>query len=646
MSPTSPFIANTFYYVRITKPIILQVSILALMSISAYAQTPDPAKKTAPATGKAVKQDSTWGELINSESNAPSSSGGYGENLKPRVKRTSNKPYAPINNLFDQSEVIEIEMYTGESKVFPAPGIARVAVGNGAVLSAAALDSREVIVFANSVGVSSLFIWNADGRYQRVKINVGAGDTAKVSREISQFLATIPNTKTSVIGDNVIVEGDDLSEFDLAKIAELSKRYAGKIVNFTNRRTWEQMVFMDVKVLEFPKKLLREIGLKWGATGGAAVGGIWTPGGRGTDGPYQINVPNSPPISSPNAGPVILPSGLNILSAINLGISGQLNLSELDGKSVLLAEPQLTARSGANATFLAGGELPFTISTINGTTVQFKPYGVRLDITPTIDRNGAIRATIDTEVSSIDPGITTPSGPALLTRKTKTEFNVNNGETVVLSGFIQRNNATTYDKVPFLGDIPIIGALFRSKRFQNDETELVIFVTPTIVDARSPALVDRIEKASQKLQQKLGNPPYISEPLQPGQDPGRPNLGPPMYIPPPAISGSSGGIANSAEASTPTTSTQPATTTTSSVTYIAPQPTDSISANSSGGNSFVVTLDGLALRTKPDLNAPILRHLRNGEKVQASPQAQNGFWTAIEKDGKRGWSATQYLQPE
>jgi pilus assembly protein CpaC len=629
----------------LTKIITCLIIASFFVGVPAHAQSSAPANKTAPASDQGAKQDPTWGNLIN----------GYGENLRPKTKRSAaaiKQPYTPITNLFDQNEVVEIEMYAGESRVFPAPGIARVAVGNGAVLSAAALDSREIIVFANATGTSSLFIWNEDGRYQRVKINVGAGDTARISKEVSMFLATIPNTKTSVIGDNVIVEGDDLSEFDLAKIAELKKIYP-KIVNFTNRRTWEQMVFMDVKVVEFPKNLLRELGLKWGATGGAAVGGIWFPGGRGTDGPYQINIPNNPPISNaiPGNGPTILPSGLNILSAINLGLSANFNASELDGKSVLLAEPQLTARSGAKATFLAGGELPYTVSTVNGPTVQFKQYGVKLAIEPTIDRNGAIRAVIDTEVSSIDPTI----AQALLTRKTTTEFNVNSGETLVLSGFIKRNNTTSIDKVPFLGDLPILGALFRSKRFQNDETELVIFVTPTIVDARSPALADRADKASQRLQQNYGSPPYISEPLQPGMDYAKPNLQPPKPAP------QSSSIAESATVAANTTATptpepikqepvQPVTAptaTVNTVTYSQSSLSGQAAPSDTSGNKYsVVKLNGLALRSKPSLSAPILRHLREGERVQVFQQDKNVNWTAIEIDGKRGWSATDWLRPE
>jgi Flp pilus assembly secretin CpaC len=134
---------------------------------------------------------------------------------------TANAPYNPITNNDDQSQIPEIEMFVGESRVFPAPGVARIAVGNGALLTAAALESKEVLVFANAPGTSSLFVWNESGNYQRVKINIVAGETNRVSREIAVFLNTIPNTKSSIVGDKVVVEGDNLSDVYTSNLKKL-----------------------------------------------------------------------------------------------------------------------------------------------------------------------------------------------------------------------------------------------------------------------------------------------------------------------------------------------------------------------------------------------------------------------------------------
>lgn len=453
---------------------------------------------------------------------------GFAQQLRPVKRKTAqvidNRPYVPIKKPTDEGQIPEIEMFVGESRVFPAPGVARIAVGNGAILNAAALDGKEIILFANAIGTSSLFVWNEDGRYQRVKINIVPGDTSRYAREIAAFLSTIPNAKASIIGDKVIVEGSNLTDADLARIDLLSKRYP-QIVNFTNPLGFETMVMLDVKVVEFPVNELKELGLRWNATGGAAIGGIWSPIRRGDSGPYQINIQtgstNAPPIAGPEGGAVVLPNGLNVLSVLNLGLNATLDALAQEGRTTILAQPQLSARNGSKASFLAGGEIPYGVE---GTEIIFKPYGVRLDIEPKVDNNGNVRATIDTEVSSVDRSLSTPVGPALLKRQTRTEFNVRGGETIVLSGLIQRETATDIDKVPWLGDIPIIGALFRSKRFQNRETELVVFVTPTIIDPSSPGVAGRVQKTNQRLEDRLGRIPYLTDPLQPGRDLGRPDL--------------------------------------------------------------------------------------------------------------------------
>jgi pilus assembly protein CpaC len=466
---------------------------------------PAPVQSPAPAVAPAINRN------------------GVTEVGKNRVKRAVPKtvePYAPIDPQGDAMPVPEVELFVGESRLFPTPGVARIAVGNGGVVGATALDDKEVLISGNGIGTSSLFVWNEDGRYQRIKVTVVPGETARVAREVAAFLTRIPKATASVVGDKVIVEGDELSDADREKVMEMAKRYP-QIVNFTSPIGWEQTVLMDVKVVEFPKSELRELGLKWNPTGGGAIGAIWMPSGRGDVGGRAITITSpttqQPPITTigQSGGNVSLPNNLTILSALNIGLNAQLTALEQNGTASILAEPQLSSRSGYRASFLAGGEFPYSISNANGTTVVFKPYGIKLDIEPRVGRNGVIRAQIDSEVSSIDGTVTSVGGPALLTRRTRTEFNVQAGQTIVLSGLLQRTSSNDVDKVPLLGDLPVLGALFRSKRFQNKETELVVFVTPTIIDSRSPGLVDRVEKAGQRLGATLGRTPYLSEPLQP-----------------------------------------------------------------------------------------------------------------------------------
>jgi pilus assembly protein CpaC len=683
--------------------------------------------------------------------------------LRPTQARTAalqKVPYTPIRKQDDEAQIPEIEMFVGESRVFPAPGVGRIAVGNGQIMTAAVLDSKEVLIFANAVGTSSLFVWNEDGRYQRVKVNIVPGDTTRIAREVAAFLTKIPNTRASIVGDKVIVEGDDLRDADLAKIEDLAKRYP-QIINFTNRLGWEQMVMLDVKVVEFPRNELRDLGLKWSSTGGAALGGIWAPVKRGDNSAYSINVATAqggtPPITNADGSPQGIPlsSSLHVLSAINLGLNAELHALAQQGKTTILAEPQLSARNGAKATFHAGGEIPYSVSSLAGSTIIFRQYGVNLEIEPKVDRNGVIRATIKSEVSSLDPTVSTSAGPGLLSRKTSTEFNVRTGETIVLAGLIKRNLSESIDKVPGLGDIPVLGALFRSKRFQNDETELVVFVTPTVVDANSPGLVDRLVRTKERLEQNLGSQPYLSNPLQPGRDISRPDReapsaargssavqpnvevvpaggatpvaaspGRPAPLSGPATSADQGStlrviwnnvilradpkeqsralleLAQGAVVRLGSADPQPpgqgtwrnvtvgaingwirsgAVAPTDVAGRISSSPASRIAAADQGtgheilgsdttgrsvlattapagsttglddstrtSQQFRVTMQRLALRVTPDVNAPVVTNLAEGQVVVGLAQSAQGYWTAVEAGGKRGWAASQWLHP-
>lgn len=619
------------------KPLIVSIALsLSSPMLGAQVQQPGTNTKAVPPVASAsarpaalvpapalaaIKADDTFGQIP-----------------RPSVKRKPVKTelYQPIKKPDDDGQITEIEMFVGESRVFPTPHVARIAVGNGTVMTASALDDKEVIVFANGVGTSSLFVWSDDGRYQRVKVNIVPGDTSRVAREVAAFLSAIPNAKASIVGDKVIVEGDALSDEDRDKVGELAKRYP-QIVNFTSAVGWEKMVMLDVKVVEFPKSELREIGLKWSAQGGAAIGGIWGPVRRGKDGPYQVSIPsNSLPIvdrpveGGSSSGTATVPTALNIVGALNMGLSAKLNLLEQNGSASILAEPQLSARSGVKASFLAGGEFPYSVASPQGVTVMFKPYGIKLDVEPRIGRDGIIRAVIESEVSSIDMSVTSASGPALLSRKTKTEFNARSGETIVLSGLLQRNISNDIDKVPFLGNIPVLGALFRSKRYQNKETELVVFVTPTIVDSHSPGLVERVANTTERLAQRLGKTPYLSDPIQPGHDaqlfdrlPSQP------------------GKAVAPASASPLPATLP--TALGALPALLPSSGNPFQrgAGSSSGSAMIVLREGLILRAEPSDAAPALLELGYHALVQMgvtdAPSALREKWRSVKVGEVSGW---------
>jgi pilus assembly protein CpaC len=400
-----------------------------------------------------------------------------------------------------------LSLQTGEVKVLAIPDVARVAVGDGHVINAVATDDKEVIVFARNEGSSTLQIWSENGRRHHYQVDVAPEGTRRIQQELRSVLERIPQARISVVGEKLVVEGDDLSDGDRERIAELSRRYP-LLLDLTGQVGWDRMVLLDVQVVEVPRVQLQELGLRWNTAtaGGASAGLAWDGGSKKwAERPGEQTMPLAFPATA-----VAGYFGVNAL------LSAQINAMAQSGTAVVLAQPQLLARSGATAEFLAGGEVPYSTVDANGNAnTAFKPYGVSLRITPQIERNGAVRSRIEVEVSSVDTSLSVPNGPSLKTRRAATEFNVRSGQTLVLAGFLSREESRNVDKVPGLGDIPMLGPLFKSTRFQRNETELAIFVTPVLVTADHPDLEQRIRNSHAILDGSFPGPPRMNIPVLP-----------------------------------------------------------------------------------------------------------------------------------
>lgn len=377
----------------------------------------------------------------------------------------------------------------GELRVLQIDEVARVAVGDGHVLNAMAADNDEVLVFAKNEGQSSLYIWTATGQRFEYEVQVEVPARADAMHELKTILQRIPNISFSQVGRKIIVEGEQLSNHQRQQLLALKQQYP-QILDFTYPVGWESMVLLDVQVVEVPKNAFMDLGVRWSdsAQGGLSAGFAWDVGSQKLiDRPGETVVPM--PFMPQHAGGYF---GVNAL------MRAKLNALTQTGQAVVLARPQLLARSGATAEFLAGGEVPYSALDAQGNPqTQFKPYGVSLKITPHIEEDGAVRSFLDIEVSTIDNSVSTPAGPALKSRRASTEFNIQSGQTLVLAGFISREISSQQDAVPGLSELPIIGALFKSKRFINSETELAFFVTPILIDAEHPISKYRHARAEQ-----------------------------------------------------------------------------------------------------------------------------------------------------
>lgn len=401
---------------------------------------------------------------------------------------------------------ILLKMQVGQVRVLAIPDVARVAVGDGHILNAVTTDEKEVIVFARNQGFSAMQIWSENGSKKLYQVEVAAEGTRQTQQELQEVLERIPNARVTQVGDKLLVEGDDVSDSDRDRILVLAKRYP-QLLDFTSTVGWDHMILLDVQVLEVPKAQLQELGVRWNpnSAGGLNAGFAWDGGSKrlsSRPGEALIDIPFPATVAAGYFG-------------INTLLSARINAMAQSGVATILAQPQLLARSGSTAEFLAGGEVPYSTVDANGnSSTAFKPYGVSLRITPRVEGTGAIRSRIEVEVSSIDTALSVPNGPSLKTRRAATEFNVHSGQTLVLAGFLSREKSHNVDALPGLGDLPLVGQLFRSNRRQRHDTELAIFVTPVVVQAEHPSMQQRVQQGQQVLENAFPETPVINVPVR------------------------------------------------------------------------------------------------------------------------------------
>jgi len=371
-----------------------------------------------------------------------------------------------------------LRLEVGSSTVLKISNVDRLAIGNGEVVQATVINQNEIVVFGKKSGTTTIDIWRSMGARISYKVRVTPEGFSRVQEELKNLLKTVPMARSSVVGDKLIVEGENLSDADQAKIARLAQRYP-ELLDFTSQVGWDKMVLLDVQVIEIPSVRLQELGIRWDSS-------------------------------------LPLPlSGAGGLSGVHGLLSARISALAQAGEATILAQPQLLARSGATASFEAGGEVPYTNTDKEGkSTTSFKKYGVSLNITPQVDRNFAIRSKIEIEVSTVDQTLASSAGPALKIKRTSTEFNVRSGQTLVLGGFISRERSRDRDGVPGLSEVPVLGNLFGVNRDYYRETELAIFVTPVVVNADHPGMTQRVDNAAVILDQAFGTEPRINTPIQ------------------------------------------------------------------------------------------------------------------------------------
>lgn len=398
----------------------------------------------------------------------------------------------------------EIVMFVGEVKILPTGKIHRIAVGNGKMFTTSVLSNNELLLIGEAPGDSSLVIWSDNTRKIAYTVRVSQRDAGDAYRAMSAMLSDIPNIQISPVGSNVVISGA-ASKDNIARINAAVKMYpqASNLVR-EEEVSMTKMVYMKVQIIEMRKSLLENIGLNWpGSASGPMLG---FSGNFGSTRP-QTQGPLKDILPVPGKG------GLTTYLGVSSLIQTTLNLAKNNGDAYTLAEPELSARSGGEAKFLAGGQIPLpATSALGAGSVEFKDYGIRLSIKPFADDNGNISAKIATEISSVDMSVSVQGIPGFLTRQSESEINVKNGQTIVMSGLVNSEMSNDATKVPGISSVPVLGRLFRSDSFKSGRTDLVVLVTPTIFDPASTINRERIEKSMdmrEGFERKLNNQDII-----------------------------------------------------------------------------------------------------------------------------------------
>jgi pilus assembly protein CpaC len=397
--------------------------------------------------------------------------------------------------------VDQISLFVGEIKIIEVGSIDRVAVGNGALLSTSMLDNGQLLLLAEKEGETTVHIWYTDGAESDLKVQILTMDSNRVVHELRTLLSELQGVEVKEVGQRIFLTGfvqctagaEECDEVETLNAIISAYPDALNLTRVVQQRPpmilpINKMVSMDVKITEFNTQKLTELGINWGtAIAGPTAGVAQTFVGNRT-----FNVTN-PGVSFAGVLPTEFPSALGTFG-IATEILSTINLLAQTGDAVVLAEPKLSSRSGGKAEFLVGGEIPVITSSLSGTNVEFKEFGIILKIEPVVDDENNVLATVMTEISTANFAQAVQGIPTFDTRKTSTDVSMNDGETLVLSGLLDRRLSENIDKFPLLGDIPILGALFRSTEWRNNMTEMVIFVTPTVYDAQSQFNQQRVQR--------------------------------------------------------------------------------------------------------------------------------------------------------
>jgi len=376
-----------------------------------------------------------------------------------------------------------LKLHVGEVKVLPINKVDRVAIGLPDVVNYQILDNGQLLLIAKSPGETNLHIWEHKNRELKFVVKVTKDDMSHELKIAKTLSSDVDGLRVRQLNGNIIFEGN-VSVTHKEKLAAIMSAVPNSVALYEyNDFDVEKMVRMDVRIVELNKKAASQIGIRWQQSMSGPIMGL-TKGVRSND-YFRVFQNDSDGINEGIVNATPNDSHFYGYLGITSTISSSIDLMAEAGDARILATPKLLTKSGDEASFLSGGEFPvLVINSLGQSEILFREYGIKVDIKPTVNDENNINTFIHAELSSIDSSVTVSGVPGLLSRKVDTTINVKNNDTIVISGLASMLESEQTTKVPFLGDIPVLGALFRSKQKVRQQTEVVIFVTPRLVEPK------------------------------------------------------------------------------------------------------------------------------------------------------------------
>ncbi|WP_170465535.1 type II and III secretion system protein family protein [Ruegeria arenilitoris] len=374
---------------------------------------------------------------------------------------------------------------------------AELSIANAGIADISSLSDRTIYVLGKAPGMTTLTLFDGAG-------NLLANVRVRVSPDVSEFKERLrqilPNEPIEVrtANDGIVLSGTISSSAKLARALELAERYAPERVSNLMSVGGVQQVMLKVRFAEMNRSVAKSLTASLGFGGGDVTGGFNT---LNTAGALANALNNNIPLQQTNTGAILFGFGAGSTQV-------RLLLEALETKGLVrtLAEPNLSALSGQEAEFLAGGQVPIPVPADDGNiAIEYRNFGVQVLFTPRVVDGNLINLELGTSVSAIDPNseftIAGNNVPTFISRQTKTTVEMRDGESFAIAGLIRDDFADLNSQIPWVGDIPILGSLFRSAQYQREQTELVVIVTAHLVSpTRGEALAlptDRVQPPSE-----------------------------------------------------------------------------------------------------------------------------------------------------